>query len=50
LGSEKAGNPALRPRNKDEFFKYMTEGWPPKPPDYQNIIRLNRGEISIPMT
>ena len=49
LGNEKAGNPALRPRNKDEFFKYMTEGWPPKPPDYQNIIRLNRGEISIPM-
>jgi glyoxylase-like metal-dependent hydrolase (beta-lactamase superfamily II) len=50
LGREKAGNPALRLKNKDEFFKYMTEGWPPKPPDYQNIIRLNRGQISIPMT
>jgi glyoxylase-like metal-dependent hydrolase (beta-lactamase superfamily II) len=50
LGSEKAGNPALRLRNKDDFFKYMTEDWPPKPPDYQNIIRLNRGEISIPTT
>jgi hypothetical protein len=49
LGMEKTGNPALRLRNKDEFFKYMTEDWPPKPPDYQNIIRLNRGEISIPM-
>ena len=49
LASEKTGNPALRPRNRDEFFKYMREGWPPKPPDYQNIIRLNRGEISIPM-
>jgi glyoxylase-like metal-dependent hydrolase (beta-lactamase superfamily II) len=49
LGREKAGNPALTARNKDEFLKYMTEGWPPKPPDYQNIIRLNRGEISIPM-
>lgn len=48
LGGEKAGNPALRLRNKDEFFKYMTEDWPPKPPDYQNIIRLNRGQISIP--
>jgi hypothetical protein len=25
----------------------MTEDWPPKPPDYQNIIRLNRGEVTI---
>jgi hydroxyacylglutathione hydrolase len=48
LGREKASNPALRLRNKDKFFNYMTEGWPPRPPDYQNIVRLNRGEILIP--
>lgn len=48
VGKEKTDNPALRLGNKDEFFKYMTEDWPPKPPDYQNIVRLNRGEISIP--
>jgi hydroxyacylglutathione hydrolase len=48
LSKEKADNPALRLGNKDEFFKYMTEDWPPKPPDYQNIVGLNRGDISIP--
>ena len=48
LGREKGSNPALRLSSKDEIFKYMTKDWPPKPPDYQNIIRLNRGEISIP--
>jgi len=47
IGKEKANNPALKPKSKDEFFKYMTEDWPPKPPDYQNIIRLNRGEASV---
>ena len=25
----------------------MTEDWPPKPPVYQNIIPLYRGELSI---
>jgi glyoxylase-like metal-dependent hydrolase (beta-lactamase superfamily II) len=47
IGKERVNNPALKPKNKDEFFKYMTEDWPPKPPDYQNIIKLNRGETSI---
>ncbi len=47
IGKEKTNNIALRSRSKDEFFKYMTEDWPPKPSDYQNIIKLNRGEISI---
>ena len=45
LGRDKASNPALGLRNKDEFFRYMTEDWLPKPPDYQNIVRLNRGQI-----
>jgi len=47
IGKERTNSPALKPKNKDEFFRYMTEDWPPKPPDYQNIIRLNRGETSI---
>ena len=47
IGKETANNPALKPKSKDEFFRYMTEDWPPKPPDYQNIIRLNRGEASV---
>jgi hydroxyacylglutathione hydrolase len=47
IGKERNHNPGLKPKSKDEFFRYMTEDWPPKPPDYQNIIRLNRGETSI---
>lgn len=47
IGSERTGNGALKAQDKDTFFKYMTEDWPPKPPDYQNIIRLNKGEASI---
>ena len=47
IGDERANNDALKAKTKDEFFKYMTEDWPTKPPDYQNIIRLNRGEASI---
>ena len=48
VGKEKIGNAALRAKTKEDFYKYMTEDWPPKPPDYQNIIRLNRGEVVIP--
>jgi len=47
IGDERANNGALKPKDKDAFFKYMTEDWPPKPPDYQNIILLNKGEASI---
>ncbi len=47
IGKERTKNLALKPKNKEEFFKYMTEDWPPKPPDYQNIIKVNRGETSI---
>lgn len=50
IGDERANNGALKPKDKDAFFKYMTEDWPPKPPDYQNIIRLNRGDVSIATT
>jgi hydroxyacylglutathione hydrolase len=47
IAKERENNSALKPKTKDEFFKYMTKDWPPKPPDYQNIIRLNRGEVTI---
>jgi hydroxyacylglutathione hydrolase len=44
IGEERAGNGALKTKTKDDFFKYMTEDWPPKPPDYQNIIRINSSD------
>jgi hydroxyacylglutathione hydrolase len=47
IAKERENNGALKLKTKDEFFKYMTKDWPPKPPDYQNIIRLNRGEVTI---
>jgi hydroxyacylglutathione hydrolase len=42
IGAERKNNGALKAQDKDTFFKYMTEDWPPKPPDYQNIIRANQ--------
>ncbi|MEW5841278.1 MBL fold metallo-hydrolase [Nitrososphaera sp.] len=49
IGYERTGNGALKAlSDREAFFKYMTEDWPPKPPDYQNIIRLNKGEVSVP--
>ncbi|AIF83387.1 Zn-dependent hydrolase, glyoxylase [Candidatus Nitrososphaera evergladensis SR1] len=44
IGAERENNGALKASDKDAFFKYMTEDWPPKPPDYQNIIRVNSSD------
>lgn len=48
IEKERSENMALKAKSKEEFYKYMTEDRPPKPPDYQNIIRLNRGEVILP--
>jgi glyoxylase-like metal-dependent hydrolase (beta-lactamase superfamily II) len=47
IGIERDTNPALQVKSKNEFTKYMTEGWPPKPPFYQEIIDINLGMISL---
>ena len=41
IGNEKKINEALDVKNKDDFYKYMTEGWPPKPDDWEQIIEDN---------
>ena len=41
IGKEIETNEAMQIRNKDEFYTYMTEGWPPKPDDWQQIIEDN---------
>ncbi|MGI0071651.1 MAG: MBL fold metallo-hydrolase [Thermoplasmata archaeon] len=41
LGFEKATNEALRQPTHDAFRVYMTEGWPPKPRDFDAIVRTN---------
>ncbi|MED6305770.1 MAG: MBL fold metallo-hydrolase [Candidatus Thermoplasmatota archaeon] len=41
IGNELETNEALQIKDKDEFFTYMTEGWPPKPDDWKQIIEDN---------
>lgn len=41
LGFERATNEALRLPSREEFRKYMTEGWPPKPADFDRIVDAN---------
>ncbi|HYB03370.1 MAG TPA: MBL fold metallo-hydrolase [Nitrososphaerales archaeon] len=47
IGTERDTNPALQVKSKEEFLKYMTEGWPPKPPYYEKIIKVNLGLVSL---
>jgi glyoxylase-like metal-dependent hydrolase (beta-lactamase superfamily II)/rhodanese-related sulfurtransferase len=44
LGFERATNEALRIPTREEFVTYMTEGWPPKPADFDRIVRANLAE------
>jgi glyoxylase-like metal-dependent hydrolase (beta-lactamase superfamily II) len=41
LGFEKATNEALRLPSLKSFRHYMTEGWPPKPSDFDRIVNEN---------
>jgi glyoxylase-like metal-dependent hydrolase (beta-lactamase superfamily II)/rhodanese-related sulfurtransferase len=41
LGFERATNEALRIPTREAFVTYMTEGWPPKPADFDRIVRAN---------
>ena len=41
LGFEKATNEALRQKSREAFVAYMTEGWPPKPSDFDRIVSEN---------
>lgn len=41
VGFERATNEALNQEGRAAFVKYMTEGWPPKPQDFEAIVRQN---------
>ncbi|MFZ1023926.1 MAG: MBL fold metallo-hydrolase [Thermoplasmata archaeon] len=41
IGFERATNEALNQGTRDAFLRYMTEGWPPKPVDFDTIVRAN---------
>lgn len=41
IGFERATNEALNQGSREAFVRYMTEGWPPKPSDFERIVRAN---------
>jgi glyoxylase-like metal-dependent hydrolase (beta-lactamase superfamily II) len=41
LGEERRTNEALSQRTKPDFVRYMTEGWPPKPHGWEQIVARN---------
>lgn len=41
LGFERATNEALLQGSREAFLRYMTEGWPPKPASFDEIVRAN---------
>ncbi len=41
IGFERATNEALTQPDRAAFVRYMTEGWPPKPEDFDRIVRAN---------
>jgi glyoxylase-like metal-dependent hydrolase (beta-lactamase superfamily II)/rhodanese-related sulfurtransferase len=44
LGFERTTNEALTQGSRAAFLRYMTEGWPPKPDDFEQIVRTNLKE------
>jgi len=43
LGFERRFNPALKPRPKAEFVRFMVENLPSQPPEFAAIRRMNQG-------
>ena len=41
VGFERATNEALNQGSREAFLRYMTEGWPPKPNDFDRIVHTN---------
>jgi glyoxylase-like metal-dependent hydrolase (beta-lactamase superfamily II) len=44
MANERVRNEALTLRTKDEFIRYMTEGWPPQPHGWKEIMWANTHE------
>jgi len=44
IGFERASNEALRQGSREAFLAYMAEGWPPKPDNFDAIVRTNLSE------
>jgi hydroxyacylglutathione hydrolase len=47
IGLERRTNPALQAKTTEEFLRYMTEGWPPRPAHYEQYVKVNCGLIEL---
>lgn len=45
LAFERAHNPMLRLADEEDFVRRATSALPPQPPNFQNIVALNRGPL-----
>jgi glyoxylase-like metal-dependent hydrolase (beta-lactamase superfamily II)/rhodanese-related sulfurtransferase len=45
IGFERAGQPLLRVADEDEFVQRTTSALGPQPPNFRNIVALNRGPL-----
>ena len=41
ISKEMKNNEALQVKDVKEFYTYMTEGWPPKPDNWEEIVKYN---------
>ena len=47
IGLERQTNSALQAKTREEFIRYMTEGWPPKPDHYELYVQVNSGFLDL---
>jgi len=45
IGFERASQPLLQVQDEDDFVRRATDGLGPQPPNFQNIVALNRGPL-----
>ncbi|HEX6583556.1 MAG TPA: MBL fold metallo-hydrolase [Thermoleophilaceae bacterium] len=45
IGFERATQPLLQVQDEDDFVRRATDGLGPQPPNFQNIVALNRGPL-----
>jgi hydroxyacylglutathione hydrolase len=47
IGFERATQPLLQVRDEDDFVRRTTDGLGPQPPNFKNIVAINRGQLMI---
>jgi hydroxyacylglutathione hydrolase len=47
IGFERANQRLLQLRNEDDFVREATAGLGPQPPNFQNVVALNRGPLVV---